>query len=191
MVLGWIGNKKAVLPLTWALTDNNQEVKKMAAWALGKIGNDKAATALEHTVDDYNKKDEKINNKIAILNEQLQVLEAQITVLENEIILQEFPVLEDQISAIEEEIMLQESSIAETQSETADDREYYYNNALFKKIKEKWDFRPVVLAATMIEAAEAEKDKVETSIKELKKVHHKNNDIKEYAREAIQRLHYN
>ena len=191
MVLGWIGNKKAVLPLTWALTDNNQEVKKMAAWALGKIGEDKAATALEHTVDDYNKIDEKINNEIAILNEQLQVLEAQITVLENEIILQEFPVLEDQISAIEEEIMLQESSIAETQSETADDRKNYYNKALFKKIKEKWDFRPVVLAATMIEAAETEKDKVETSIKELKKVHQKNNDIKEYAREAIQRLHYN
>ena len=70
MVLGWIGNKKAVLPLTWALADNDQEVKKMAAWALGKIGEDKAATALEHTIDDYNKRDEKINNEIVVLNEQ-------------------------------------------------------------------------------------------------------------------------
>ncbi len=28
MVLGWIGNKEAVLPLTWALDDNNPQVRK-------------------------------------------------------------------------------------------------------------------------------------------------------------------
>ena len=87
MVLGWIGNKKAVLPLTWALSDNNQEVRKMAAWALGKIGNNKAITALEHTVNDYNNNGEKINNEIILLNEQLQVLEYQITNLEDEMML--------------------------------------------------------------------------------------------------------
>ncbi|MHC4307917.1 MAG: HEAT repeat domain-containing protein, partial [Planctomycetota bacterium] len=84
MVLGWIGNKDAVLPLTWALADNNQEVRRMAAWALGKIGDAKAVTALEHTIDDLNSRDEKINNEIAVLNEQLQVLEYQITDLEYE-----------------------------------------------------------------------------------------------------------
>jgi len=40
MVLGWIGNKKTVLPLTWALADKDPAVRKMAAWALGKIGTD-------------------------------------------------------------------------------------------------------------------------------------------------------
>ena len=84
MVLGWIGNKEAVLPLTWALSDNNQEVRKMAAWALGKIGEGRATTALEHTIDDLKKKDENINNEIAVLNEQIQVLEDQIVVIENE-----------------------------------------------------------------------------------------------------------
>jgi HEAT repeat protein/glycerophosphoryl diester phosphodiesterase len=186
MALGWIGNKKAVLPLTWALSDNNPEVRKMAAWALGKIGDEKAATALEHTVDDYNQRDKVVNKEKVILNEQRQVLEDQIAVLENEIILQELPVLEDQIAALEDEIMLQEISNEETQSETAEDREYYY-----KKIKEKWGFQPVVLAATMIEVAEAESDIIDLAIKELNKMLQKNNEIKEYAREAIQRLNYN
>jgi HEAT repeat protein len=143
MVLGWIGNKKAVLPLTWALADNNQEVRKMAAWALGKIGEDKATTALEHTIDDYNKRDEKINNEMVILNEQLQVLEDQITVLEYE-------------------NMQEGISKANIQSKIAE-----------------------------LEIVVADKDEVENSIKGLKKVHQEYKDIKEYAREAIQRLNYN
>jgi HEAT repeat protein len=191
IVLGWIGNKKAVLPLTWALADQNPEVKKMAIWALGKIGENKATTALEHTIDDHNKRDEKINNEIEVLNGQQQVLEDQIAALEDEIILQDLPVLDDQIAALEDEIMLQEISKEETQSETAEDRKYYYNNALFKEIKEQWDFRPVVLAATMLEVAVAENDNIESSIEKLEKVLQESNDIKEYAREAIQRLNYN
>jgi len=47
MALGWIGNKEAVLPLTWTLADKDPQVRKMAVWALGKIGDDKAITALE------------------------------------------------------------------------------------------------------------------------------------------------
>ena len=43
----------------------------------------------------------------------------------------------------------------------------------------------------MIEAAEAENDNIDLAIKELKKVLQVNKDIKEYAREAIQRLNYN
>ncbi|MCP4264179.1 MAG: hypothetical protein GY777_01145 [Candidatus Brocadiaceae bacterium] len=54
MILGWIGNKKAVIPLLRALGDREPEVRKMAAWALGKIGEDKAITALEQTLDDQN-----------------------------------------------------------------------------------------------------------------------------------------
>jgi HEAT repeat protein/glycerophosphoryl diester phosphodiesterase len=173
MVLGWIGNKKAVLPLTWVLADDKDpQVRKMAAWALGKIGEDKATTALEHAIDDHNKKDERINNEIEVLNGQQQVLE-------------------DQIAALEDEIMLQEISKEETQSETAEDGKYYYNKALFKEIKEQWDFRPVVLAATMLEVAVTEKNNIDPSIEKLEKVLQENKEIKEYAKEAIQRLNYN
>lgn len=143
MVLGWIGNKEAILPLTWALADNNMEVRKMAAWALGKIGEDKALTALEHTIEDHNKRDDKINNEILVLSEQLQVLEDQITISENERI-------------------LQETGNEEIQSEIAD-----------------------------IEITVADKNEINASIKELRNVLQMNKDLKEYAREAIQRLNYN
>ena len=54
MVLGWIGNKKAVMPLSWALEDKDPEVRKMAAWALGRIGGTKAIAALKQALDDQN-----------------------------------------------------------------------------------------------------------------------------------------
>jgi len=198
MVLGWIGNKKTVLPLTWVLSDEDPEVRKMVVWALGKIGDKKAISALEHTIDNHSKNDEKINSKISMLTDQQQILEDQIAALEDEIILQELPILDDQITAIEDEIMLLETSEEETQSRTVEDREYHYNKDLFKetkwqfkKIKEKWDFQPVVLAATMLEIAVAENKNNEPSIKKFKKALQENKDIKEYAREAIQRLNYN
>ena len=191
IVLGWIGNKKSVLPITWALADKNPEVRKMAIWALGKIGEKKATTALEHTIDDHNQRDEKINNEIRVLNRLQLALEDQIAALEDEIILMEYPVLDEQIAALEDEIMQQEISNAETQSKTAEGRKDYYNKAIFKKVKEQWDFKPVVLAATMLEVAEAENNNIYLAIKELKKVRQENNDVKEYAREAIQRLNYN
>ena len=191
MVLGWIGNKKAVLPITWALADEDPEVRKMAIWALGKIGEDKATTALEHAIDDHNQKEEMINNEIVVLNGQQQVLGEQIAALKDEITLQGFPVLKDQIAALEDEIMEQEISKEETQSRTDEDRKSHYNKTLFKGIKEQWDFRPVVLAATMLEVAVTEKNNIEPSIKELEKELQENEDIKEYAREAIQRLNYN
>jgi len=200
MVLGWIGNKKTVLPLTWVLADKDPEVRKMTVWALGKIGDkkalgkigdEKAISALENTIDDHSQNDDELKNEIVVLNGQQQVLEDQIAALEDEIILQEFPVLEDQISSIEDEIMQREISKEETQSRTDEDRNYHYNKALFKVIKEQWDFRPFVLAATMLEVAMAENDNIEPSIDELEKVLQENNEIKEYAREAIQRLNYN
>lgn len=191
MVLGWIGNKKTVLPLTWALSDKDPQVRKMAVWALGKIGEDKAITAIEHAIDDHNQSDDKINNKIVVLNGLQQTLEDQIAALEDEIILQELPVLEDQITAIEDEIMLWEASEEETQNEAAEEKEYHYNKPLFKGIKEEWDYRPVVLAATMFEVAVSEEESIVSSIKSSKKVLQTNKEIKEYAREAIQRLNYN
>ena len=191
MVLGWIGNKKTVLPLTWALSDEDPQVRKMAVWALGKIGEVKSITALEQTIDDHSKNDEKINSELAVLNYQQQVLEDQIAALEDEIILQELPVLDDQIAAIEDEIMLLETSEEEIQNVATEEMKYHDNKALFKGIKEKWDFRPFVLAVTMLEVAVSEKENIEPSIQEFEKELQENKDIKEYARESIQRLNYN
>ncbi len=126
----------------------------------------------------------------------------QIAALEDEIILQELPVLDDQIAAIEDEIMQREIDKEETQNEADEERKCHYNKPLFKVIKEKqdletgvirkeWDFRPVVLAATMLEVAVSEEENLDLAIEELEKVLQGNKDIKEYAREAIQRLNYN
>jgi HEAT repeat protein len=202
MVLGWIGNKKTVLPLTWILADKDPEVRKMAVWALGKIGDKKAISALENAIDDHSQNDDELKNEIVVLNEQQRVLEDQIAALEDEIILQEFPVLEDQIAAIEDEIMQREISKEETQRRTDEYRNYHYNKVLFKVIKEKhssrhdvireqWDFRPFVLADTMLEVAVSEAENIDQSIGKLEKVIQDNKEIKEYAREAIQRLNYN
>jgi len=191
MVLGWIGNKKTVLPLTWVLADKDPEVRKMAIWALGKIGDDKATTALESTIDDHSQSDEKMNNEIMVLNGQQQVLEEQIAALEDEIVLQEFPILEDQIATLEDEITQQEISNEETLSDAAENGKYSCNRVSFKEIKEKWDFRPFVLAATMLEVAVSEEENIYQSIEKLEKVIQENKEIKEYAKEAIQRLNYN
>ena len=191
MVLGWIGNKKTVLPLTWALSDKDPQVRKMAVWALGKIGDNKAITALKHTINDHNKSDKKINGNIVVLNEQQQVLKDQVAALEDEIILQELPILEDQIAAIEDEIMLLETSEEETQNVATEEMKYHDNKALFKGIKEEWDYRPVVLAATMLEVAVSEEENIDLAIEGLERVLQDNKDIKEYARESIQRLYYN
>ena len=191
MVLGWIGNKKTVLPLTWALSDEDPQVRKMAVWALGKIGEVKAITALEHTIDDHSKNDEKINSELAVLNDQQQVIEDQIAALEDEIILQELPVLDDQIVAIEDEIMLLETGEEETQNVATEEMKYHYNKALFKGIKEEWNYRPVVLAATMLEVTVSEEENIDLAIEGLERIIQENKDIKEYARESIQRLNYN
>lgn len=191
MVLGWIGNKKTVLPLTWALSDKDPQVRKMAIWALGKIGEEKAITAIERTIDDYNKNEEKINSKKEMLTDQQQVLEDQIAALEDEIVLQELPVLSDQISAIEDELVLQEISEEETQNEAAEEKEDNNDKPLFKGMTEEWDYKPVVLAATMLEVVVSEEKNLDSSIEKLEKELQEIYDIKEYAKEAIQRLNYN
>ena len=43
----------------------------------------------------------------------------------------------------------------------------------------------------MLEVAVVAKDNIEPSIEELEKTRQENKDIKEYARESIQRLNYN
>jgi len=52
MVLGWIENKDAIVPLLWALKDKDIEARKMAAWALGRIGGAKAKNALKEILSD-------------------------------------------------------------------------------------------------------------------------------------------
>ncbi|GAX60116.1 glycerophosphoryl diester phosphodiesterase [Candidatus Scalindua japonica] len=167
MTLGWIGNKKAVLPLTWALADKDREVKKMAAWALGKIGDDKAITALERTVNDYIQIDEDINEQIMSLNEQILVLEDQIAVLENE-------------------MTLQETGEANIISNNSEDREYCFN-----KTREVWNVSHIIAHIARLEIYEAEKNKIHTSIKSLKNVLQENEELTNHAKEAIQRLNYN
>jgi glycerophosphoryl diester phosphodiesterase len=71
MVLGWIGNKKTVLPLTWALADKDPAVKRMAAWALGKIGendNDLTIKALKNALQEDKDIDEYAREAIQRLN---------------------------------------------------------------------------------------------------------------------------
>jgi HEAT repeat protein/glycerophosphoryl diester phosphodiesterase len=54
MVLGWIRNEDATVPLLWALKDKDTEVRKTAAWALGRIGGVEAKNALEEILSDEN-----------------------------------------------------------------------------------------------------------------------------------------
>ena len=49
--LGWIGDESAVTSLTWALKDREPSVVSSAAWALGRIGNPKALSALRELVN--------------------------------------------------------------------------------------------------------------------------------------------
>ena len=79
--------------------------------------------------------------------------------------------------------ILQESNKTNIQSEITEDW-----GCCYKKIKEIWDFRPVVLSTTILEIAVAEQDIIDTSIKSLMKALQDNKGIEEYAREAIQRL---
>jgi HEAT repeat protein len=52
MVLGWIRSRDAIVPLLWALKDKDTEARKMAAWALGRIGGAKAKNALKEILSD-------------------------------------------------------------------------------------------------------------------------------------------
>jgi HEAT repeat protein len=49
-----IANAKAVEPLINALDDSNDEVRSIAAYALGNIGNEKAVEPLINALDDSN-----------------------------------------------------------------------------------------------------------------------------------------
>ncbi|MBS1258843.1 MAG: hypothetical protein MAG551_01907 [Candidatus Scalindua arabica] len=75
IVLGWIGSKKGVVPLSWALIDEDFEVRMAAVWAMGRIGGDKAVSALERALTEQDESDEVIYDKISILNHQLTILD--------------------------------------------------------------------------------------------------------------------
>jgi glycerophosphoryl diester phosphodiesterase len=82
MVLGWIGSKKGVVPLSWSLIDEDFEVRKAAAWAMSRAGGDKAVAALERALVEQDESDEDINDKISILNHQLTILPKLLIVLD-------------------------------------------------------------------------------------------------------------
>ena len=82
MVLGWIGSKKGVVPLSWSLIDEDFEVRKAAAWAMSRAGGDKAVAALERALVEQDERNEDINDKISILNHQLTILPKLLIVLD-------------------------------------------------------------------------------------------------------------
>ncbi len=82
MVLGWIGSKKGVVPLSWSLIDEDFEVRRAAAWAMSRAGGDKAVAALERALVEQDESDEDINDKISILNHQLTILPKLLIVLD-------------------------------------------------------------------------------------------------------------
>ena len=82
MVLGWIGSKKGVVPLSWSLIDEDFEVRKAAAWAMSRAGGGKAVAALERALVEQDERDEDINDKISILNHQLTILPKLLIVLD-------------------------------------------------------------------------------------------------------------
>ena len=82
MVLGWIGSKKGVVPLSWSLIDEDFEVRRAAAWAMSRAGGDKAVAALERALVEQDERDEDINDKISILNHQLTILPKLLIVLD-------------------------------------------------------------------------------------------------------------
>lgn len=53
-ILGWIGDERAVTSLIWALKDKEPSVVGSAAWALGRIGNPKALSALHGLINNNN-----------------------------------------------------------------------------------------------------------------------------------------
>lgn len=159
MVLGWIGNKEAVVPLSWALADNNLEVRKMAVWALGRIGETKAIAALKQTLDDQNKKEEKINNQMVNLNDQLKNNESSIFTLVKTI-----QSLGNHTFVSDNKKTRKKTSKVNIQNEFAE------------------------LLRVVAAQKEKRKDKINASIERLMKKLRQNKDVTEYAEEAMQRI---
>ncbi len=82
MVLGWIGSKKGVVPLSWSLIDEDFEVRRTAAWAMSRAGGGKAVAALERALVEQDESDKDIYDKISILNHQLTILNKRLIVFD-------------------------------------------------------------------------------------------------------------
>jgi len=159
MVLGWIGNKEAVVPLSWALEDKDPEVRKMAVWALGRIGETKAIAALKQTLDDQNKREEEINNAIVVLSDKIKNNETSLFTLVKTI-----QSLENYTVVSDNEKIRKETSKVNIQNKFAE---------LLK-----------VVAAQK----KKRKNNINASIERLMKRLRQNKDVTEYTEEAMQRI---
>ena len=179
----------AVPYLLSALKEISSYARKRAAMVLGWIGSKKAVIPLTWALADNNLEVRrtaawalgKIGEAKAVtaLEHSIDDLNSRDEKINNEIAVlnERLQIFEYQITDLEYEMM---------QSEISENRELCY-----KKPKEIWDFWHIILYITRREITVTEKDKIDTSIKVLKKSLQVNKDIEEYAREAIQRLNYN
>jgi HEAT repeat protein/glycerophosphoryl diester phosphodiesterase len=192
IVLGWIGSKKGVVPLSWALIDKDFEVRMAAAWALGRIGGDKAVAALERAFVEQNERDEEINNKISILNYQLSALSDQFVIPDKK---------EMQIAALKlalkEEVLTSRFTGSNTDMVQSDITELVaivahkedQKNKIIASIIDMVQ-RDITRLIIMMAHKEDRKNKIIASIKELNKELEENNEIRKYVEEAIQRINY-
>jgi HEAT repeat protein len=179
----------AIPYLLSALKEVSSYARKRAAMVLGWIGNKEAVSPLTWALSDNNQEVRRMAawalgkigeaKAVTALEHTIDDLNSRDEKINNEIAVlnEQLQVLEYQITDLEYEMM---------QSEISENRECCY-----KKPKEIWGFRHVMLYITKREIIVTGKDKIYTSIKALKKALQVNKDIEEYAREAIQRLNYN
>jgi hypothetical protein len=193
IVLGWIGSKKGVVPLSWSLIDKYFEVRKAAAWALGRIGGDKAVAALERAFVEQEERDEKINNRISILNYQLSALSDQFVIPDKK---------EMQISALK--LALKEDVLTNRFADSNTDMAQSDITELAAIVAHREDQKKKIIASIidmvqrdttkliiMMVHKEDRKNKIIASVKKLNKELKENKEIREYVEESIQRINYN
>jgi hypothetical protein len=193
MVLGWIGSEEAVTPLLWALIDKDYEVRKAAAWALGRFGGDKAVAALERAFAEQKERDEKINNRLSVLNYQLSGLSDQFVIPDKK---------EMQMAALKrtlkEEVLKDRYADSNTDMVQSDITELiaivaHKEGQREKSIASIIDMirRDTTGLIVMMMHKENKKNQIIASIKESKKAIQDNKEVTEYTEEAIQRINFN
>ena len=193
IVLGWIGSKEGVVPLSWSLIDKDFEVRKAAAWAMGRIGGDKAVAALERAFVEQEERDEKINNRLSILNYQLSALSDQFVIPDKK---------EMQISALK--LALKEDVLTNRFTDSNTDMVQSDITELAAIVAHREDQKKKIIASIidmvqrdttkliiMMVHKEDRKNKIIASVKKLNKELKENKEIREYVEESIQRINYN